>query len=190
MRVALPTTSASASRARSRAVARSTTPPFAGSTPRTKFSTTSRCAQSVRSCGTITIPAARAAAGVLATYGEPAMRIAPESARSSPTRIRTSVLLPAPFSPSRACTWPRATSNVTPRSTAFVPKDFVRFSIASATSLISLAEPLLQVGRDHFLDRRIVEVVLRDEPRAGVDALLDGLPLEVRHHRLHCEVTH
>ena len=52
--------------------------------------------------------------------------------RSTPSRMRISVLLPAPFSPSTACTSPARTSRSTPRRTTTGPNDF---SIPASASL-------------------------------------------------------
>src|ERR1700758_1669353 len=52
------------------------------------------------------IPAKRASWGVRSWMGLPSMRISPESGRYAPARIFINVLLPAPFSPIRACTSP------------------------------------------------------------------------------------
>src|ERR1700721_35223 len=52
------------------------------------------------------IPARRASCGVRRWTGFPSIRISPESAWYAPARIFISVLLPAPFSPMKACTSP------------------------------------------------------------------------------------
>src|SRR5580704_7350349 len=52
------------------------------------------------------IPARRASCGVRRWTGFPSRRISPESAWYAPARIFISVLLPAPFSPMKACTSP------------------------------------------------------------------------------------
>ncbi len=62
---------------------------------------------------TIPIPAAIASRGERIATGLPSMRISPASAAVSPYRMRISVVLPAPFSPSRAWTSPRPTSRST-----------------------------------------------------------------------------
>src|SRR5580704_6017924 len=54
----------------------------------------------------IPIPARRASCGVRRWTGFPSKRISPESAWYAPARIFMSVLLPAPFSPMKACTSP------------------------------------------------------------------------------------
>jgi len=50
----------------------------------------------------------------------------PESALSSVDRILTTVVLPAPFEPSKAKMLPGATSKSTPRSTSSLLNDFTR----------------------------------------------------------------
>src|SRR5207344_2583198 len=54
----------------------------------------------------------------------------------------------------------------------------------------SLSQPLLQVGVQELLHRRLLHVVLLEELGAGVDALLDGLAVEVIDERLDREVAH
>ncbi len=44
--------------------------------------------------------------GLRGRYGSPSTRIVPVSGRNAPDRIWMNVLLPAPFSPSSACTSP------------------------------------------------------------------------------------
>src|SRR5690348_6694695 len=70
-------------------------------------------------------PADWAAAGPENDTGSPSMSSAPESGRCTPARILTSVDLPAPFSPSSACTWPARSSTVPSTSAATAPNDFV-----------------------------------------------------------------
>src|SRR5580692_2525231 len=61
----------------------------------------------------IPIPARRASCGVRSWTGFPSKRISPESAWYAPARIFMSVLLPAPFSPMKACTSPGQTRSPT-----------------------------------------------------------------------------
>ena len=63
----------------------------------------------------------------------PFRRTLPSSGVTSPLRIRSSVVLPAPFGPSRAWIWPGSTPSVTPDSAARCPKRFV----TPATSIAS-----------------------------------------------------
>src|SRR3954451_5484773 len=54
----------------------------------------------------------------------PSIAISPVSARSAPARIFTSVDLPAPFSPTSACTSPACRSSETSSSAWIAPNDF------------------------------------------------------------------
>ena len=64
----------------------------------------------------------------------------PASGRSSPAIDRSSVVLPDPLGPSRAHTWPGATSRDTPRSTSVEPK---RLAMSTTES----EEPAMAVVR-------------------------------------------
>src|SRR5919198_503138 len=66
------------------------------------------------------MPASRASRGEWNSTGRPWREISPSSGRYSPVRMFESVLLPAPFSPSSACTSPSAASKST-RSFATTP---------------------------------------------------------------------
>src|SRR5438105_10551014 len=54
--------------------------------------------------------------------GVPSKRISPASGRTSPYTTFMSVDLPAPFSPSRAWTWPQSTTRSTPSLALSPPK--------------------------------------------------------------------
>ena len=68
------------------------------SRPSSRFDATSRLSQSARSCQTTDTPCRAAAAG-LALTGRPPSEICPAVGAMSPAMQRTSVVLPAPFSP-------------------------------------------------------------------------------------------
>src|SRR5215211_820200 len=72
----------------------------------------------------IATPASRAAAGPLRTTSVPRMRSTPVSGRWTPARILTSVDLPAPFSPTSACTSPRWRAIDTSSSARIAPNAF------------------------------------------------------------------
>src|SRR5215218_7529091 len=59
------------------------------------------------------IPARIASAGLDSVIGEPSTSMVPSSGRCTPYRIFISVDLPAPFSPTSACTVPRRTVMLT-----------------------------------------------------------------------------
>ncbi len=77
-----------------------------------------------------------------ATTSKPATRARPLSGPSSVVRIRTSVVLPAPFGPSSASTLPVSADRSTPASACVVPKRFATAStsIAASTTMISSAD--------------------------------------------------
>lgn len=70
------------------------------------------------------IPAARAIAGPCSVTSWPSIAIAPASGWYTPARIFTRVDLPAPFSPTRACTSPGYSSMDPSSSACTAPKDF------------------------------------------------------------------
>src|SRR2546428_2373618 len=76
----------------------------------------------------------------------------PASGAWAPVMILTRVLLPAPFSPTSACTSPAWTSKSTPRSARTAPNDLVtpRSSRIGSTLLRPAfdVEDLAQLGRD------------------------------------------
>src|SRR5215210_5712610 len=59
------------------------------------------------------MPASSASRGECNSSGSPFRKISPSSGRYSPVRMLDSVVLPAPFSPSSACTSPGAASKST-----------------------------------------------------------------------------
>src|ERR1700681_4556600 len=107
----------------------------------------------------------------------PSIVISPESAGCAPARIFIRVDLPAPFSPTSACTSPATTSNVTP-SSARTPANV--FTMSRIVSNVSGTSPLLRgvglgVGADGDGDLRrrrlAVEVVVDRVDRLGADLI-------------------
>src|SRR5918993_4113567 len=70
------------------------------------------------------MPSERASAGVMCGTARPCTVSVPASGRSAPVTILISVDLPAPFSPTRACTSPARSSKVTPLSARTPAKVF------------------------------------------------------------------
>src|SRR5262245_8743759 len=70
------------------------------------------------------MPSARDACGSIRGTGVPATDSVPASGVSTPVMILMSVDLPAPFSPTRACTSPARRSNETPFSARTPANDF------------------------------------------------------------------
>src|SRR3979411_1829477 len=105
------------------------------------------------------------------------MVISPESAGCAPARIFISVDLPAPFSPTRACTSPALTSKVTPSSARTPGNVFTMSRIVSNGP--GTARLLAGVGlgegadRDRDLRRRrlAAEVVVDRVDRLGADLI-------------------
>ncbi len=81
----------------------------------------SRLSQSERSCQTTPTPSLAALIGS-AGSGRPASMISPAVGAMSPARQRTSVVLPAPFSPARATTSPGRMFRSMPSSARTGPK--------------------------------------------------------------------
>ena len=78
--------------------------------PRATFSVTVRVGTSMKCWWIMPMPAAMAVAGECTLESSPSRKTSPLSGAYSPNRIFMSVLLPAPFSPSRACISPAWTS--------------------------------------------------------------------------------
>ena len=91
---------------------------------RTRFSRPLRISSTAANCP-VRLMDSRTSAACVAT-SKPLTRAVPVSALSSVDRIFTTVVLPAPFEPSRAKMLPRATSKSTPRSTRSSLYDFSR----------------------------------------------------------------
>jgi hypothetical protein len=89
------------------------------------FSATVNGGTSRKCWWTIPIPAPIASLGDAKWTGLPYRLIAPSSGRYSPVRMFESVLLPAPFSPRRACTSPAAASKSTASFASTPGKRFV-----------------------------------------------------------------
>src|SRR6185436_10829887 len=113
---------------------------------------------------------------LLNSTARPSMAMVPASGCCAPPRIFISVLLPAPFSPTRASTSPATRERETPASAITPGNRFVIALIASSwagvwlTSLLQLGEPLLELGHiglvDH-LDARIEDFPGRHLPRGA-----------------------
>src|SRR4051812_11783589 len=74
------------------------------------------------------MPASSASRGERKRTALPSTRYSPSSGAWTPASILMSVLLPAPLSPSRQCTSPRASRNVTPDRAITGPKYLLTFS--------------------------------------------------------------
>src|SRR5690606_5566334 len=97
----------------------------------------------------VAMPSARARVGVKCarSTGVPSTTSVPASARSAPVMIRINVDLPAPFSPTSACTSPGARSNETPFNALTPAKDFrIDVAVSSTGSAGSRSEPRSQRG--------------------------------------------
>src|SRR5579875_2561130 len=95
---------ASASVARSTAALTSRNMPRTGSFPSTMFCTAFRSGTKLNSWYIIPMPSRSASRGPPIVTSSPSISIVPESAGCAPARIFMSVDLPAPFSPTSACT--------------------------------------------------------------------------------------
>ena len=86
------------------------------------FSATVSCGTIAGSCEIAATPRSSASRGERNDTGSPASSMLPPSRETSPATILPSVDLPAPFSPTRACTDPLATVSDTPASAWTPPK--------------------------------------------------------------------
>ena len=116
---------ASACAASARMAASSSSQPRFFSWPRKMFCAIVRSSARLNSWWMSTMPAASASREPAKATGWPPMRSVPPLGCSWPARIFISVLLPAPFSPSRPTTVPGCTSKLTPCSTCTGPKRLV-----------------------------------------------------------------
>src|SRR6187397_2820257 len=80
------------------------------------------------------MPSERATTGVAMSRSRPSMTIDPPSGRCEPATHLTRVLLPAPFSPRRACTEPGATFIVTLSIAVKAPNRLVSSTVSSASA--------------------------------------------------------
>src|SRR5438552_12974318 len=95
----------------------------------------------------VRIPSCCAWRGPWISTAWPSTRISPESLPSEPLRIFMSVDLPAPFSPSRTCTSPGATSRSTSSRATTPGKDLRTFCMCSRSGRGSgLTDPLARRG--------------------------------------------
>ncbi len=90
----------------------------------TRFSRPLRISSTAANCP-VRLMASRTSPACVAT-SKPLTLAVPASALSSVHRMFTTVVLPAPFEPSRAKMLPRVTSKCTPRSTSSFLYDFSR----------------------------------------------------------------
>src|ERR1700676_5535637 len=127
------------------------------------------------------MPSRSAARGPSMSTRLPSTSISPESAGCAPERIFMSVDLPAPFSPTRACTSPATTSNVTPSSARTPGKVLTMSRICNRGADRVMAAVLLSVGLGKPPDgdgdlrgrRLAVEIVV--DGVDGLDADLVGM---------------
>src|SRR5688572_17563126 len=100
-----------------------------------------------------------------------------------------SVLLPAPFSPMRACTSPSPTSSETSRSAWVAPKRFCTPLILSRSAIPRSFQILVERGMEQLFDFRLLHVFGCHELRSSVDALFNLLALQMFVERDDAEVT-
>src|SRR5438067_9954841 len=125
------------------------------------------------------MPATCASCGLRRCASRPAIRIDPASRGYTPLRIFISVLLPAPFSPTSACTSPGQAVKSTFWSTGVPPKDFEIPVISSSGSGIGLLQVLLDRWTEEFLDRGLFHVRGGHHGGARIDAPLRRLAIQL-----------
>src|SRR5215218_2298852 len=128
------------------------------------------------------IPASSASRGEPKWTGRPNSEISPASGRYSPVRMFESVLLPAPFSPSSACTSPAAASKSTPSFATTPGNDFEipRIETAGERGCSPAADNPLALGAaDNALDEPVHPVQIpHAKPLALRDAQLAALVVQ------------
>ena len=82
----------------------------------------------------------------------PSMNARPASGLSSVVRIRTAVVLPAPFGPSSPSTWPRSIERSTPRSASVSPKRLVSPSATTVGIASTLPSRRVRTPRCSILE--------------------------------------
>src|SRR5262245_56230488 len=108
-----------------------------GTSPSAMFSAIDSAGTRRRSCGMVTMPAAMASWGLAKWHSSPSRRRTPRSGRWTPLRMRISVDLPAPFSPTTAWISPNATSKSTPSSATVAPNRLLTPSALTAGPVIA-----------------------------------------------------
>src|SRR3981081_506338 len=111
----------------------------------------------------------------------------PSSGLCAPESTFINVLLPAPFSPTKAKTSPARTDKSTPSSAMVAPKRFRTPSIRSS-SVCSAMGKLLRIQQ--LLDFRRVHVLLGYELCAAVCDRGYLLPMNISHYRFHSQIAH
>ena len=106
------------------------------------FAAGSISAASARSWKTVSMPRWRASTGVWMSTGWPSNRIWPVSGGCTPTSVLTSVLLPAPLSPTSATTSCGYTVKFAPRSAWTLPNVFTTFRASRIGSGDIVSTPL------------------------------------------------
>src|SRR5262249_17342341 len=177
------------------------------SMPSVTFSATVKVGTSMKCWCTMPMPAAIASDGEPSRAGSPSMRISPSSGWVSPYRTFISVVFPAPFSPSRAWTWPGATARLIPSLATRKPNLLVMPLSSSSTGDrpcladralgggleraaddLSLEGPQLGLQRGRHLAGKGVERREHQAPvgeRADVVAALERTRCRGHHRRLH-----
>src|SRR5579863_10007555 len=140
------------------------------------------------------MPAAMASFGEANRAFLPSSRISPSSGCSSPYSTFIRVDLPAPFSPSRACTWPGATERSIRSLATSGPKRLVMPFSSSSTS--PLAEPRcagpqrrrsgadVAAAREDLAPLPHCVAICRPELHRALGRRLDGPVLDTRLHLL------
>src|SRR5262245_1022649 len=131
-----------------------------GRSPSAMFSATESAGTRRSSCGMVTIPAAIASRGLAKWRSSPLTRMTPRSGRCTPPRMRISVDLPAPFSPTTAWISPNATAKSTLWSASVAPNCLLTPSALAAGWVIASSRHErhlhLRVGQPPVLDDHII----------------------------------
>src|SRR4051812_25495513 len=134
-----------------------------GGSSSVRFSATDKAGTRRSSCGMVATPAAMASWGLPKCCGRPPTATSPRSGRCTPLRTRTSVDLPAPFSPTSAWISPGMMSKSTWSSARVAPKFLMMPDALAAGVLIGASvsardphDAHLLVGKLAALDDHVV----------------------------------
>src|SRR6516165_6066047 len=150
-------TSRASARMRARSIMASGPNRRTGRSPSATFSAIDSAGTRRRSCGMVTMPAAIASWGLAKWHSSPSRRITPRSGRWTPPRMRISVDLPAPFSPTTAWISPYATPKSTPSSATVAPNRLLMPSALTAGPVIA------STRNERHLHLRVGELAALDD---------------------------
>src|SRR5581483_4075213 len=136
-----------------------------GSLPISRFSATVIHGISVSSWKTVATPSAWASCGRERSTSSPLTRTTPSSGLRTPERILIIVLLPAPFSPTRACTSPNSAANDASFNARTPPNDLEIPDASIARGVRSFLSPGRVCATDSVTTSRLLRAGRVIRPR-------------------------